>query len=126
MIKDKSKYNEYMNDYMKRRYSLRREKAIAKLGGKCVHCGSCNNLHFDHIDPSTKVATIARMSSMSAVKFNAEIDKCQLLCEDCHKAKSNAEGSTGNKNRTTLCDCGRVFTTIKQFAGHRTWCKTGR
>jgi len=122
MIKDKAKYNAYMNTYMKDRYIIRREKAVDRLGGKCVRCGSTCNLHFDHIDPTTKVNSIARMSSMSQVKFDAEIDKCQLLCENCHKMKTEAEGSGGDIERKMTCTCGKTFDTIKKYAGHKRWC----
>lgn len=122
MIKDKAQYNAYMNTYMKDRYLKRREKAVNHLGGKCAKCGSTCTLQFDHIDPSTKVATIARMSSMSEAKFTLEIDKCKLLCEACHKAKTKAEGSGGDIERQMTCTCGKMFDTIKQYAGHKRWC----
>ncbi len=80
-------YNRSMNDYMKRRWGKRRAAAVASLGGKCVICGTTDKLEFDHIDPTTKVASIARASSFSLVRFDAEVAKCQLLCVDHHKAK---------------------------------------
>ena len=32
----------------------RRKILIERLGGKCVKCGTTENLQFDHIDPNTK------------------------------------------------------------------------
>ncbi len=45
--------------------------------------------HFDHIDPSNKVAKIAEMVSRTVAwkKILAEIEKCQVLCINCHKEK---------------------------------------
>lgn len=83
--------NSYMNEYMKRRYKERRAKAIEILGGKCVKCGSTENLQFDHTDPKTKGIPISKMWSSSAKNFARELIKCQLLCDDCHKEKSRAE-----------------------------------
>lgn len=79
---------EYMNNYMKKRWLKRRLEAINKLGGKCSKCFSEENLQFDHKDSSTKIASIARMSSMSEKIFWEEIDKCQLLCLKCHQEKT--------------------------------------
>lgn len=76
---------------MKTRWVKRRLSAISRLGGECVHCGTNENLEFDHIDPKTKLASIARASSWSEKRFWEEVDKCQLLCVDCHKAKTKAE-----------------------------------
>lgn len=123
MIKDKKKYNEYMNAYMKRKYSRRRAKAIVLLGGKCVKCGTQDKLHFDHIDPKTKINSIAQLSSCSEEKFKTELAKCQLLCDNCHKQKTLSDGSNCNKVKYTKCSCGKVFNTVKQYAGHKAWCK---
>ena len=84
-------YNEYMNEYMKTRWQQRRKAAIEFLGGKCVVCDTTENLQFDHIVPATKDGTVARMSSLSEEVFWREIDKCQLLCKDCHEAKTKVE-----------------------------------
>jgi len=43
--------NQEMNDYMKRRWRLRREVAVKFLGGACTLCGSVSDLHFHHSDP---------------------------------------------------------------------------
>ena len=87
-FKDKAAYAAYMNEYMKQRYATRRAAAIVLLGGKCVRCKTTLNLEFDHIDPSTKVMSIARASSVSEERWQNEISKCQLLCEDCHLKKT--------------------------------------
>lgn len=80
-----------MNIYMKNRWKNRRRSAIEYLGGKCVVCGATENLEFDHVDPNTKVASIARLSSASEYKFYLEINKCQLLCHSHHKEKTLVE-----------------------------------
>ena len=78
-----------MNTYMKRRWTARRIEAVESLGGQCVRCGATERLEFDHIDPATKVNSIAQMSSASEAKFWAEVKKCQLLCKPCHITKTN-------------------------------------
>lgn len=44
-------------------------------------------------------------------------------CSDCHKEKSLKEESLYNIERTINCNCGKLFKTTKQYAGHKTWCK---
>ncbi len=90
-VKDKDAYNAYMKEYMLKRYHEKRNAKIAELGGVCVHCGSDQNLEFDHIDPSTKEFTIA--IGWSSTQLDAEVAKCQLLCKSCHltKTKENKE-----------------------------------
>jgi 5-methylcytosine-specific restriction endonuclease McrA len=78
-------YNAYLNEYMKNRWTQRRRAAIAKLGGSCVQCGTTENLQFHHIDPSTKETSIGKASSWSETRFQAELIKCELLCDECHR-----------------------------------------
>lgn len=90
-LKDKEAYKAYMKDYMLKRWHKRRHTAIEKLGGLCVHCGTTDNLQFDHIDPALKSFSVSKWSSASEKKWQAEIEKCQLLCEMCHIEKSRHE-----------------------------------
>ena len=55
------------------------------LGGKCVICGTTDNLHFHHIDPATKVASIAQLIRTHPALLADEIQKCILLCKKDHK-----------------------------------------
>lgn len=78
-----------------RRYRLaRKQKAIALLGGKCVHCGTTERLQFDHInrDRTDKKKVVAYMVfSASWDDVLKELQKCQLLCFPCHIKKSTEE-----------------------------------
>lgn len=48
-------------------------------GGKCVYCGSNENLHLDHIIPFSKGG-------------DTSIENLQLLCQKCNLEKSNKIG----------------------------------
>lgn len=48
-------------------------------GGKCVYCGSTENLHFDHIIPFSKGGA-------------TNVENLQLLCQKCNLEKSNKIG----------------------------------
>jgi 5-methylcytosine-specific restriction endonuclease McrA len=76
-----------MGDTAERYYRIKAE-CIEALGGKCAGCGSIENLEFDHIDPSGKCFDIAGGSRYSKEKREAELQKCQLLCEKCHRIKT--------------------------------------
>lgn len=65
---------------------------IEKLGGRCVICGydaHPSALDFDHRDPSTKMINVsAIMNWKDRDRIWPEVQKCQLLCANCHRIKS--------------------------------------
>jgi 5-methylcytosine-specific restriction endonuclease McrA len=113
MIKNREEYNAYMRDYQKARYYRRRLEAIASLGGKCVTCGRTEDLEFDHINPSDKTYNVARiLTGGSEQKVQAELQKCQLLCKECHDKKTYAVdgdqktvGHGGGNSGKRNCKC---------------------
>lgn len=66
-----------------------KSKLVAYKGGKCQVCGynKCNDaLEFHHIDPSTKSFTISSSNIYKNMnKLKEEVDKCMLVCSNCHK-----------------------------------------
>ena len=66
----------------------RRKILLEHLGGKCVGCGTTENLQFDHIDRTQKSFTIGKSMDYSMEKLIPEVEKCQLLCYNCHEIKS--------------------------------------
>ena len=89
--KNKRDYTAYMKKYMKNRWSERRKDAIEKLGGKCVKCGSEDNLEFDHRSRGKKKFTLADFSSKNEKEFQAELKKCRLLCRPCHYERTGKQ-----------------------------------
>lgn len=71
--------------------------ATKSMGGKCVRCGSTDQLQFDHIDCKTKVDH--RIWTWSPALRQAELDKCQLLCEPCHRKKTIEAGEQSWRSR---------------------------
>ena len=64
-----------------------KEKAVEYKGGKCEKCGydKCIvALCFHHIDSSKKDFMISRGHLFGWVKTKQELDKCVLLCLNCH------------------------------------------
>lgn len=94
------------------RYYKRKDAAKKFLGGKCVDCGSVENLQFDHKDRKTKEFTIAQLWSVSEKRFWEEVKKCQLLCQKCHIKKTledlgqkSAKDTHGTISSYRYCRC---------------------
>lgn len=67
----------------------RKEMCVEYKGGKCAMCGynKCvGSLVFHHIDPTQKDFNISRWTSSlsSFERVRPELDKCVLLCANCH------------------------------------------
>ena len=63
-----------------------KEKLVEYKGGKCVRCGynKCiRSLDFHHINPEEKDFGISK-SIKSFEKMKSEVDKCILVCKNCH------------------------------------------
>jgi transposase len=70
-----------------RRRRLKRQ-LVEEAGGRCSICGFSNHpaaLQFHHIDPETKEFHLAQYGhSRSIDRVRAEVEKCILLCANCH------------------------------------------
>ena len=80
-------------DYLKKAVAKRRTKvrklAIDLKGGRCRICGYdswIGALEFHHPDPSKKDFSIsADGTTRSWERVRQEVDKCILLCANCHR-----------------------------------------
>lgn|SRR5882724_6084317 len=65
-----------------------KKTAIEHKGGKCQKCGynKCQAaLEFHHLKPEEKDFAISRCKNNSFEKVKKELDKCILICSNCHK-----------------------------------------
>jgi hypothetical protein len=108
----------------KQRRQERRKRFLTLLGGKCVECGSQNNLQFDHIKKKTKSFNIAHGLDFNEAKAIDEVKKCQLLCFDCHQKKtrdnwdfadSKAEHGTLHMYRNKKCRCDECRKAVSDY-----------
>lgn len=65
-------------------------------GGKCEKCGYNHNiaaLDFHHLNPKEKEFAIdlRKFSNMSLEKLQKELDKCILVCANCHRELHNPD-----------------------------------
>ena len=75
--------------------------------GNELHVTSDNLPMFawDHIDRTIKTANVARLKGKTADVVQTEIDKCQLVCHNCHAMKGNQSQDwqpINKTNQTTL------------------------
>jgi len=63
-----------------------------KLSSGCLHCGYNSHavaLDFDHLNPSEKSFNISKHFITTPIKkLMKEINKCQVLCANCHRVKT--------------------------------------
>lgn len=74
-------------------YRHRKKKktwCVDYLGGKCIKCGYNNcleALEFHHRDPTQKDFGFAQYQKASYKRLAEELDKCDLLCANCHRER---------------------------------------
>ena len=65
-----------------------KKEAIKRMGGACIKCGynkSIAALHFHHKNPSEKDFGLAQNGIVHPWEsYWAEVQKCELLCANCH------------------------------------------
>lgn len=75
-------------------------KAIEYKGNVCFDCGNtfpqcCYDFH--HINPNEKDFTISRINGRTFENIKPELDKCILLCANCHRIRHfNLDSETGD------------------------------
>jgi hypothetical protein len=91
-------HNQYLSDLRKAqrplvtsqaldRKFIAKKKCVDYLGGQCVRCGYDRRIKamtFHHRDPALKGFTVSQMLDRSWTVLVAELDKCDLMCFNCH------------------------------------------
>ncbi len=89
-----------MNELLKKERELRNNTRRSAIGrayideakaGPCTDCGQtfpsvC--MAFDHLDPDDKYRGVAQMLCFSVETIQKEIDKCELVCHNCHALRT--------------------------------------
>jgi len=102
-IADAGGWSSYIDHEIKRT-RLDASKAFVD-GYKVVSCIDCRQsylpfcMDFDHLDPFTKKTEISRMMSRnySHEALWQEIQKCELVCANCHRIRTSKRGSPENR-----------------------------
>lgn len=127
------------NSYIKQqeRAIKRKLELIEYKGGECERCHYRHNLsalEFHHIKPNEKVFQLdsRHLSNMNIEKLKNEVDKCVLLCANCHREIHYPEYNEDNipslletystssvstlrsKRKQTACPvCGALFNSVR-------------
>lgn len=73
---------------------MRKYEEIMRRGGACEICGYCKNiaaLEFHHKNPEEKEFNVdmRKFSNMNLEKLETELEKCILVCANCHRELHN-------------------------------------
>ena len=84
--------NKYCKFCANRQTVLRQQRlkqaAVDYKGGCCSACGYnryIGSLEFHHLDPAKKDFNLAAAHCTNFEKIKAELDKCIVLCANCHR-----------------------------------------
>ena len=93
-----------------RRGRSRKIRLLKTKGSRCKRCGYKRNfaaLEFHHLEPDQKAFQLD-LRSLSNRRWSAiltEVDKCMLLCANCHAEEHNPNCAlSGGRNRRHLPD----------------------
>ena len=111
-------------------------KLIAYKGGKCEQCGYCKNcpsaFTFHHKNPNEKDFTIAR-KTWSFERLKREVDKCSLLCSNCHaethekeydEIRKTEERNFADRPSNKIVKCGICGTEFKPRRRTQKFCSS--
>lgn len=91
--------NKCQSDAVTRRRKKLKLMALEYKGDICSKCGynKCNSaLEFHHLDPNEKEFSLGEKGhTMSWNKLKIELDKCILVCSNCHREIHSTEFSSG-------------------------------
>lgn len=79
------------NRHAKQKAYEQKRLAVAYKGGKCTDCAGVfpqAAFDFHHLDPRTKDYHLAQLLNSRGFEFaKEELDKCVLLCANCHRIR---------------------------------------
>lgn len=98
-------------------------RMVAYKGGRCSACGYSRSIvamSFHHCEPEEKAFNIAGSHARSWESLRKELDKCVLLCLNCHLEQHAVDEDVGrqktrrsetpNEAGRRCTNCGRVYT----------------
>jgi len=77
--------------YLTERRAQRRQMFKDHIGGKCVKCGTTEDLQFNHKNPKEKEFTISEIIHKNIEFVLREVEKCELLCKSCHHEETRRQ-----------------------------------
>lgn len=87
-------YRDKIYDYASARRLKNKQKAIELFGSKCLDCDKSfpsSVYDFHHLDPLQKEYAVASLFNLSWSKIEKELEKCILLCANCHRIRHHEQ-----------------------------------
>lgn len=81
-------------DKKREKRRLLKQRCIDYLGGCCYNCGydrCMSALEFHHVNPDEKDFAMCDQDGKSFEDLKPELDKCVLLCSNCHREVHSSE-----------------------------------
>jgi hypothetical protein len=126
----KRKLTYYRLQYLKLKVAEKRRelksRAIGYKGGRCEDCGfegHSSAFDFHHTDRSTKDFQLSSGNIISFPRMIPELDKCALLCANCHRTRHGLEHDASlERRRASLAELreqerpkqGRMIATVQK------------
>jgi hypothetical protein len=84
--KDREQQRQFQSAWHKQRFSEKRQLVQAAKVSGCERCGETDAvcLDFHHRSPDEKLFTVSEGTTRSLEAIKAEIEKCVVLCRNCH------------------------------------------
>jgi len=98
-VGDKRRHKAYLARRRKKNYAWVKE---LKANTPCADCGKLHHpvvMEFDHRIPMEKTCLVSSMMTTSADRIMSEINKCDLVCSNCHQYRTYARGQTKLSSR---------------------------
>jgi len=82
--------NQKAKENIKKQYRINKKNMIELFGGKCSRCGFRDDiwaLEFHHVNKNEKNHTPSNLMFLKDNnRLTSELDKCVMLCSNCHKS----------------------------------------
>lgn len=94
-------YQRHREKYYERNRRIKDQKIAFIREAKNVPCMDCGVrypffvMDFDHRDGDEKLSAVARMANVGWAKVKAEILKCDVVCANCHRVRTQMRRSGG-------------------------------
>lgn len=104
-----SAYCKKCNFNQKKKHREKKQQIVDYKGGKCVKCNYDKNicaLDLHHRDPKIKDENWTKIRYYSVEKLKDELDKCDLVCKNCHAiihTKQNVKINDRSRKRKIAC-----------------------
>lgn len=82
-------------DYANQKNRSRKKEVVDYFGDKCHDCEQTYPQYvyqFHHLDPTQKDVNPSKALTMLPEKMWAELNKCVMLCANCHMIRHHGEG----------------------------------